>query len=87
MSYTDISDPPINWMLGVSEINPGIYYLGTDADDLIIWHWCNKKKMWLASGISNHELVSTFPLHIEPALFFECCGLEGTIREGSWKAA
>ena len=87
MSYMDISDPPINWMLGVSEINPGIYYAGTDEESLMLWHWCNKRKMWMASGVSNHVMVSNFPLHLEPALIFECCGLHGFIREGTWANA
>jgi hypothetical protein len=87
MSYTDISDPPINWVLGVSEINPGIYYLGTDVDSLVIWHWCNQKKMWLAQGVVHHTLVNAFPLHLEPSLMFDCCGLHGYIRAGKWSSA
>lgn len=87
MARNDISDPPINWVLGVSELNPGIYYKGDSIENLIIWHWCNIDRYWSACSVTNHTMVSLFPLHLEASLLFDCCGLHGYIRDGRWVSA
>ena len=87
MSHNQISDPPINWVLGVSELNPGIYYKGDTAENMIIWHWCNIDRYWSACNVSNHKIISLFPLTLDTGLLFDCCGLQGQITDGRWVSA
>lgn len=82
-------DPPSNWA-DATRLTDDIYYrIPTDDRDPnpLIWHWCAERERWIAAGTTHHKLVSAEPLHLEPSLLIDCCGLHGYIRHGTWTSA
>lgn len=96
----DRSVPPSAWpgleMTGVTRLTDDIYY-GWLAEETTptFWHWCRAledvpderkvhKGCWAPAGTSAHTLVSRDPLHLEPSLLWQCCGLHGFVRGGAW---
>lgn len=99
MSY-DRSMPPSDWpgleTASMTKLTEDIYY-GWLADETnpVFWHWCKPLEdvpsarrvhdgCWVATGTMAHQLVSKDPLHLEPSLLWNCCGLHGFVRGGEW---
>ncbi|KPI31335.1 hypothetical protein OV320_2551 [Actinobacteria bacterium OV320] len=92
--------PPSDWpgleTAGMTKLNDDIYYgwLPHETNPMF-WHWCKAledvpadrkvlKGCWVAAGTGVHTLVSREPLHLEPSLLWNCCGLHGFVRDGEW---
>lgn len=90
-------DPPPNWCewwADLTKVNDDIYYgwPRNISEELAeanphFWHWCTSGGRWVGQGTSDHTLVSREPLHLEPSLLWNCCGLHGFLREGIWSPA
>ncbi|MFE9812414.1 hypothetical protein [Streptomyces sp. NPDC005548] len=94
--------PPTDWpgmeMTGLTKLNDDIYFgwLNDQANPLF-WHWCaaladvpeehTVHGRWVAAGTGAHTLLAKEPLHLEPSLLWECCGLHGWVRNGKWETA
>ena len=96
MGAKDRTTPPTDWpsleTVGVTRLTDDIYY-GWWEDDAnpTFWHWCvtgarslDGGPRWEGAGTNNHTLVSREPLHLEPSLLWNCCGLHGFVRDGNW---
>jgi hypothetical protein len=99
----DRNTPPSDWpgleMVGMTKLTDDIYFGWLTAEtNPTFWHWCKslegvpaEKKVavgcWVAVGTSAHTLVSREPLHLEPSLLWECCGIHGFVRGGQWVPA
>jgi hypothetical protein len=83
--------PPDQWeaLPPATQVTPDIYFAWLHDDDSrpTFWHWCTVTGRWLAAGTQNHQLIAREPLHLEPSLLWECCGLHGWIRAGHWTGA
>jgi hypothetical protein len=95
----DRSVPPSDWPgleMTVIRLTDDIYFgwLAAEANPTF-WHWCAalegvppERKVhdgcWVAAGTGAHTLVSREPLHLEPSLLSNCCGLHGFVRGGEW---
>ncbi|NUR66135.1 MAG: hypothetical protein HOQ47_10270 [Streptomyces sp.] len=94
--------PPSDWpgmeMTGVTKLTDKIYYGWVDEPHPLFWHWCTSLEglpadlkvhegCWVAAGTGAHTLVSREPLHLEPSLLWNCCGLHGWVRNGQWTEA
>ncbi|MGW0580483.1 hypothetical protein ACWD25_32015 [Streptomyces sp. NPDC002920] len=92
--------PPSDWpgleMVDMTKLTDDIYFgwlvKGTNPT---FWHWCKALEAvpedlkvhagcWVAASTSAHTLVSREPLHLEPSLLWNCCGLHGFVRDGAW---
>lgn len=96
MSHTH-EVPPTDWpgleMTGVTKLTDDIYF-GWVADHAnpMFWHWCTAADpeltatgtRWIAANSESHTQVSREPLHLEPSLLWQCCGLHGFVRDGNW---
>lgn len=85
-------NPPSAWSTlgeaGLTKVTDDIYYGWIDnTADPTFWHWCPAQGRWVAAGTQNHQLVSREPLHLEPSLLWNCCGLHGWVRNGQWESA
>lgn len=94
-----LATPPSDWpgmeMTGMTRLTGKIYYgwLAKEATPMF-WHWCaaladvsdehTVTGRWVAAGTSAHTLISREPLHLEPSLLWNCCGLHGFVRDGKW---
>lgn len=101
MGY-DRGTPPSDWpgleMTGLTRLTDDIYvgWLAKETNQTF-WHWCaaladvpedrTVTGGWVAAGTSAHTLVSREPLHLEPSLLWNCCGLHGFVRGGVWTPA
>lgn len=85
-------------MTGVTRLTDEIYYGWIDDERApTFWHWCaalagvsgelTVSGRWVAAGTSHHTLVTREPLHLEPSLLWQCCGLHGFVRGGAWTLA
>lgn len=95
----DHGTPPSDWpgleTAGMARLTDEIYYgwLGRETNP-IFWHWCaaladvpaerTVTGPWVGASTSAHTLVSREPLHLEPSLQWNCCGLHGFVRGGKW---
>lgn len=95
--------PPADWPgLEIAEMtkltDDLIYGWANGEANPTFWHWCITLAAapaertvhgngWAASGTSGHTLVSREPLHLEPSLLWQCCGLHGFVRDGKWVSA
>lgn len=94
------SKPPSDWpgleMVDITRLTDDIYFgwLAKEANPTF-WHWCKALEdvpedrrahdgCWVAAGTGAHTLVSREPLHLEPSLLWNCCGLHGFVRDGKW---
>ncbi|MDX3527145.1 hypothetical protein P1P75_11995 [Streptomyces sp. ID05-39B] len=99
----DRSLPPTDWpgmeMADLTKLNDDIYYgwLANEPNPTF-WHWCKTLEgvppehkvhegCWVAAGTGAHTLVSRDPLHLEPSLLWNCCGIHGFVRNGQWVSA
>jgi hypothetical protein len=94
----DRSRPPTGWpgleTAELVELTPDIYFGWLDEPNPIFWHRCaaladvpeerTVHGPWVAAGTGAHTLVSREPLHLEPSLLWNCCGLHGFVRDGAW---
>jgi hypothetical protein len=93
-------DPPTQWpgleLLTVTALAEDIYYgWHPDHANPIFWHWCTPADpertasgtRWIAANTESHQMVNRDPLHLEPSLLWECCGLHGWVRDGRWTPA
>jgi hypothetical protein len=94
--------PPSDWpgleMVDMTRLTDDIYFgwLTTETNPTF-WHWCaalanvpeelTVTGRWVTAGTSAHTLVSREPLHLEPSLLWNCCGLHGWVRNGQWSNA
>jgi hypothetical protein len=99
---TSRDTPPSDWpgleMVDLTRLTDDIYY-GWLAEETnpTFWHWCaaladvpeehTVTGQWVAAGTAAHTLVSREPLHLEPSLLWQCCGLHGFVRDGRWTDA
>jgi len=88
----DRNTPPSEWAglaeAGITKVTEDIYYGWIDGtSDPTFWHWCTTNGRWVPAGTPRHELRSREPLHLEPSLLWECCGLHGWVRNGQWTGA
>ncbi|MFF8485146.1 hypothetical protein [Streptomyces antibioticus] len=97
----DRGTPPSDWpgleTADMTRLTDDIYYGWLHETNPVFWHWCaaladvpeerTVSGRWVAAGTSAHTLVSRDPLHLEPSLLWECCGLHGFVRDGVWTAA
>lgn len=51
---------------------------------LLFYHWCTGLQRWAIWHVSDHDLVSLEPIHLEPSLLWPCCGKHGYVRGGAW---
>ncbi|WP_432169041.1 hypothetical protein [Streptomyces sp. 1222.5] len=81
-----------DWWTEVHQLTPDIAY-GWVPDHLRaqqedpnpwFWHWCTASSRWECQATSDHDLVATDPLHMEPSLLWRCCGTHGWVRGGEW---
>jgi hypothetical protein len=96
----DRSRPPSDWpgletagMTRRAHRQTSIYGWLDEAHP-IFWHRCaaladvpeerTVHGPWRAAGTGAHTLVSREPLHLEPSLLWNCCGLHGFVRDGTW---
>jgi hypothetical protein len=94
--------PPSDWpgmeMTDLTKLTDDIYFGWERETNPTFWHWCKSlegvpedrkvhKGCWVAAGTSAHTLVSREPLHLEPSLLWNCCGLHGFVRNGKWAPA
>ncbi|MFI6639951.1 hypothetical protein [Streptomyces sp. NPDC050504] len=98
----DYGVPPSDWpgleTAAMTRLTNEIYF-GWLADETnpVFWHWCSTladvpeerttTSPWVAAGTGAHTLVSREPLHLEPSLLWNCCGLHGWVRNGQWTGA
>jgi hypothetical protein len=94
----DRGHPPSDWpgleTVGMTRLTDEIYYGWLSEANPIFWHWCAGRAnvpeehtvtgRWVAAGTGAHTLVSREPLHLEPSLLWNCCGLHGFVRHGAW---
>lgn len=82
-------DPPSNWSpFAVVELTDRIYFGWPEGETKPwFWHWCTEINRWRGAGTGGHELVSCEPLHLEPSLLWDCCGLHGWCRNQTWTPA
>ena len=99
MAVEDRSTPPADWpgleMVGMTRLTDDIYFgwLAHETNPMF-WHRCaalagvpedrTVHGPWVAAGTSAHTLVCREPLHLEPSLLWQCCGLHGFVRNGVW---
>ncbi len=99
----DRGTPPTDWpgleMVDVTKLTDEIYFGWLEHEtNPMFWHWCKSLEgvpedrkvhegCWVAAGTSAHTLVSREPLHLEPSLLWNCCGLHGFVRDGQWTNA
>lgn len=94
---THRDQPPSTWEgINATPAGDDIYYR-VQPGMVMVWHWCTAvapgpgevvdNGRWAGSGCGKHTLVNLIPLHLEPSILFECCGLHGYIRNGRWEAA
>lgn len=91
--------PPVDWpgmeMTGMTNLTDDIYFGWERETNPTFWHWCKSLEgvpadrkvyegCWVAAGTGAHTLVSSEPLHLEPSLLWQCCGLHGFVRNGQW---
>lgn len=96
------SVPPADWpgmeMAGLTRLTDDIYYGWLEHEVTpMFWHWCaaladvpedhTVHGRWVAAGTGAHTLVSREPLHLEPSLLWQCCGMQGWVRDGQWVSA
>lgn len=100
MGVKDPAMPPTDWpgleMVQVTRLTDDIYYgwVGGHANP-VFWHWCApvdpeltaSGTRWVAANTEGHTLVAREPLHLEPSLLWECCGVHGFVRAGEWVPA
>lgn len=84
--------PPTDWpgmeMVGFTKVTDDIYFEWMAKEtNPTSWHWCAAHACWVDAGTSGHTLVSREPLHLEPSLLWNCCGLHGFVRGGQWTNA
>lgn len=99
MTGVDRSQPPSEWpgleVTGLTKLTDDIFFGWLDREaNPFFWHWCptyaelpEEKTVsggWIGAGTSAHTLVSREPLHLEPSLLWQCCGMHGFVREGKW---
>jgi hypothetical protein len=81
-------DPPGRWGAATDAGGDVYFRLDLNAQDVLgsvlVWHWCPMLRRWRASHVSEHELVSAAPLHLEPSLLWGCCEKHGYVRDGRW---
>ena len=103
MGDTDRARPPADWpgleMVGMTRLTDDIYYGWTAGGETpLFWHWCKALEdvpeeyrvhgnCWVAANTAGHTLVCREPLHLEPSLLWDCCGLHGFVRAGAWTNA
>jgi hypothetical protein len=95
----DSSTPPSDWpgleAIGMTRLTDEIYFGWLlEGANPTFWHWCaaldgvpdelTVSGQWVAAGTSAHTLVTREPLHLEPSLQWNCCGLHGWVRNGAW---
>lgn len=84
-------DPPTAWCIwwaDVTRLTDEIFYGWPDGEtNPWFWHWCTRVELWRAQGTGDHDLVSREPLHLEPSLWWQCCGLHGWCRNSEWTPA
>lgn len=98
----DRGTPPTDWpgleMVGMTRLTDDIYFGWFEKDaNPTFWHWCaalaytpeerTAGGRWVAAGTGAHTLVAREPLHLEPSLLWQCCGLHGWVRNGQWTGA
>jgi hypothetical protein len=97
----DHNKPPSDWpgleTAELVELTPDIHYGWLDEPNPIFWHRCaalanvpeehTVHGPWVAAGTGAHTLVARDPLHLEPSLLWNCCGLHGFVRDGQWISA
>jgi hypothetical protein len=93
---TNYNRPPSQWA-HAKPAGSDVYWVGSDAGTLIVWHWCVgvapgpgpvvDAGRWAAADLAAHTLVSLDPLHVEPSILWNCCGRHGFIRNGRWADA
>ena len=79
-------DPPSNWSrFPVAKVTDDIYFGWPEGEEMPwFWHWCAQHARWSAAGTDSHTLVAREPIHLEPSLLWNCCGLHGFLRNGEW---
>lgn len=84
--HTEHGDPPLSWSpFPVAKLTEDIYFGWADGDvKPWFYHWCSARGMWAGAGTGGHRLLARDPLHLEPSLLWECCGLHGWVRSGTW---
>ncbi|MFI6249058.1 hypothetical protein [Streptomyces sp. NPDC051016] len=101
MASADRGKPPCDWpslkTVDVVKLTDDIYFGWLSEENPIFWHRCaaladvpeehTVSGPWVAAGTSLHTLVSRDPLHLEPSLLWNCCGLHGYVRSGQWTPA
>ncbi|WP_406365313.1 hypothetical protein [Streptomyces sp. NBC_00645] len=94
----DRGRPPSGWpgleTTGMTRLTDEVYYGWAGEANPMLWHWCaalanvpeehTVTGPWVAAGTGAHTLVSREPLHLEPSLLWNCCGLHGFVRDGAW---
>lgn len=81
--------------MGITRVTDDLYYwwvpphLTAHPDDPNpwFWHWCAPYSRWVVQSTSEHTLVSRDPLHMEPSLLWNCCGMHGWVHTGIWRPA
>lgn len=99
MEQREHTPPPADWpgmeMTGMTKLTNDIYFGWERETNPTFWHWCKSLEdvpadrkvhegCWVAAGTGAHTLVSREPLHLEPSLLWQCCGLHGFVRNGQW---
>lgn len=99
MEQREHTPPPADWpgmeMTGMTKLTDDIYFGWERETNPTFWHWCKSLEdvpadrkvhegCWVAAGTGAHTLVSREPLHLEPSLLWQCCGLHGFVRNGQW---
>ena len=85
---TSREQPPDTWPdLAATRVTDDIYFAWLTEPNPLFWHWCTAFGRWIAAGTPLHTLIARDPLHLEPSLLWECCGLHGWIRDGQWTNA
>jgi hypothetical protein len=98
----DYGTPPRNWpgleMTDLTRLTEDIYYGWAKGHaNPVLWHRCaaladvpeerTVHGPWVATNTEGHTLLSREPLHLEPSLLWQCCGLHGWVRGGTWTPA
>jgi hypothetical protein len=86
--------PPSEWA-GAAPLGGDVFWRPTLAEGgtvavfgvFLVWHWCPEADRWSQWTVSQHQVISMKPLHLEPVLLWPCCGKHGFVRDGAWVEA